>query len=143
MRIAYEQFPTLGDTIVKLLDAGHQATTSGAQHASSTEATFPALDIIRRAGPPVIRKAEIEGQVFRLLGNTEWHIREQAAEAYCSLTMSISWTEIVLYLLKESVIDSNHRHGLLKAVKAVLIRRLPLEGQEAESKLLLCDQDVS
>lgn len=124
VRIDYAKYPALVDILVKLLQSGDPAHNT----------VMPAMDIIRRAGPPNIpdspntRSVEIENLVFQHLSDSNWHDREAAAEAYCSITMSDRLELVVLGTLAQGAAGPNHRHGLLKAVLAILSRRLTLEG---------------
>lgn len=98
---------------------------------SSVESMFPALDIIRRAGPPQTHRSEIYKCVSVHLGSKVWHIREIAARTICTLLLHDAWLPAIVELIETSNNSTNRLHGGLMAVKFVLERRLTLDPNSA------------
>ncbi|KAK2626029.1 hypothetical protein QTJ16_004291 [Diplocarpon rosae] len=103
IKISYDRYPSLPETIVSLLRIG------------TGDTVLPALDFLRRAGPPSTMKDEIEDLVSGFLGHKAWQIRETAAHTLCSLTMSKSLVETVRRL----------------SVETTQGRRLPMAGTQS------------
>ncbi|CAL3968679.1 unnamed protein product [Diplocarpon coronariae] len=123
IKISYDRYPSLPETIVNLLQIG------------TGDTVLPALDFLRRAGPPSSKKDEIEGLVSGFLGHKAWQIRETAAHTLCSLTMSRSLAETIRLLSVGTTQSTNDRHGKLLAIKVVLGRRLPMAGTHSKREL--------
>ncbi|PBP27011.1 HEAT repeat protein [Diplocarpon rosae] len=123
IKISYDRYPSLPETIVSLLRIG------------TGDTVLPALDFLRRAGPPTTMKDEIEDLVSGFLGHKAWQIRETAAHTLCSLTMSKSLVETVRRLSAEITQGTNDRHGKLLAIKVILGRRLPMAGTQSPLEL--------
>ncbi|KAI0429175.1 putative death-receptor fusion protein-domain-containing protein [Xylaria sp. FL1042] len=121
IRISYHKFEALPSLLVNLLELGKKS--SGATIGTQTaEAVFPALDIIRRAGPP-------EGYIQRLhdiiswyLGSHIWHVREIAARTLCSLLLTPSWLQQIERLITHPGQTSNKLHGSLLTLRFLLER---------------------
>jgi hypothetical protein len=128
IRLSYERYPTLPDLLVKLLDTD---TSRSGYYASpvvgAVESVFPALDIIRRAGPPSSHRDEIYRCVSMHLGSKLWHVREIAARTICTLLLHQNWLQDVLSLIARCEESANCLHGTLMATKFILERRLLLD----------------
>ena len=84
-RIPWHKYEGLPDVLVKLLKMGQTPSTGLLGEGKDTaQAIFPALDIIRRAGPPEGYMDELYDAVAWYLGSNLWHVREMAARALCS-----------------------------------------------------------
>ncbi|OHW95084.1 heat repeat protein [Colletotrichum incanum] len=84
-RLQYHKYPILPNVLLNLLRSGREVmkpTTLGSTIAA--ESVFPALDIIRRAGPPDASRDELYGLVAGYLASPVWHVREMAARALLS-----------------------------------------------------------
>lgn len=141
IRLSYDRYPSLPEILVKLLDTNtsHSEATI-APIIGAVESVFPALDIIRRAGPPPTHSDEIFSLVAKHLGSRIWHIREIAARTICTLLLHENWLSIVLALIESSQQSTNQIHGTLLAVKFILERRLeldPLSATGMNSDLIL------
>ncbi|KAB8289792.1 hypothetical protein EYC80_010425 [Monilinia laxa] len=71
-KLSYEKYPELPEILLKLLDKetlGIEYTNTPA--IGSIESVFPALDIIRRAGPPIMLRNEIKEKVSIHLGSIQ------------------------------------------------------------------------
>lgn len=131
IKISYERYLSLPEMIVRLLKIG------------TGDTVLPALDFLRRTGPPSTMKAEIQELVLGFLAHRAWQIRETAAHTLCSLTMGSPVVETVKFLLLKDVHTTNGRHGTLLAVKVILQRRLPLVRPYSSSKCLPSSRFVS
>ncbi|ETS85749.1 hypothetical protein PFICI_03774 [Pestalotiopsis fici W106-1] len=122
-RVAWHKYKSLPMLLVSLLKSG-QATTSVSKEIATAESVFPALDIIRRAGPPEEFKDELYGIVAWYLGSHIWHVREIAARTLCSFLLHADWFGHVKTLLAESQSSANKLHGALLTFKFLLERLL-------------------
>ncbi|KXJ97534.1 putative death-receptor fusion protein-domain-containing protein [Microdochium bolleyi] len=120
-RIPYHKFPQLPGVLVNLLQMGQQAegVLIGSQ---SAESVFPALDIIRRAGPPEAARDDLYSLISWYLGSRIWHVREIAARTLCSFLLGPGWVQNVRELILASVTSANKLHGALMTVKFLLER---------------------
>jgi hypothetical protein len=135
LKLSYEKYPALPELLLKLLDTN----PSTSEHVtrpkiSSVESMFPALDIIRRAGPPSTNRDELYRCVSAHLGSKVWHVRELAARTICTLLLHDDWVASVAELLETSTESTNRLHGVLMALKFVLERRLSLSANSATGK---------
>lgn len=137
IKLSYDRYPTLPELLLGLL----KSNTSGSESLSATaigsvESVFPALDIIRRAGPPNLHRDEFFRYVSLHLGSKIWHVRELAARTICTLMLHQNWLSAVLKLMGDFCASTNRLHGILIAVKLILERRLELDPASATGKLL-------
>ncbi|KAI0808471.1 putative death-receptor fusion protein-domain-containing protein [Xylaria sp. FL0064] len=121
IRISYHKFEALPSLLINLLELGKQSsgTTIGTQTA---EAVFPALDIIRRAGPPEGYREKLYDIISWYLGSHIWHVREIAARTLCSLLLTPSWPQQVEALINNPDQSSNKLHGSLLTLRFLLER---------------------
>ncbi|CAK7216519.1 hypothetical protein SBRCBS47491_002858 [Sporothrix bragantina] len=148
IRISYNKYPTLPGVLLSLLKtdtAPDAAATSDRGHLqiesqqAAAESVFPALDIIRRAGPPESHRAELYDAVVPYLGSHLWHVREMAARTVCSfLVVDAGWVAGVQRLLldKSALTSANRWHGSLLAVRFVLGRVASIFGDSIPASLL-------
>lgn len=120
-KIAWHKYKNLPAVIVNLLESGQQ-TANSAKSTATAESVFPALDIIRRAGPPEEFKDLLFGLVARYLGSPIWHVREIAARTLCSFLLKPDWIQRIRELLKDSVSSANKLHGAFLTLKSLLER---------------------
>ncbi|KAL7626272.1 hypothetical protein AAE478_003042 [Parahypoxylon ruwenzoriense] len=121
VKIPYHKFKALPALLVNLLEMGQQSV--GVLIGSQTaESVFPALDIIRRAGPPEEFRDELYGMIAWYLGSSIWHVREIAARTLCSFLLKPGWLESVADLLNSSGTSANKLHGTLLTLKFLLER---------------------
>lgn len=123
MRLSYSKYPSLPGVLLSLLKTGEESLELSSQ-SGKAEAVFPALDIIRRAGPPEQHREELYGYVEEYLGSHLWHVREIAARALCSFLLRDGWVAALREVLSRSRDGANRLHGALLAVKFVLVRKL-------------------
>jgi hypothetical protein len=88
---------------------------------------FPALDIIRRAGPPELLRDQLEVSIAAYLASAVWHVREIAARTLCSCLLHERWFDSLQGLLQGALQRGdaalkNHVHGVLLAFKFVIER---------------------
>lgn len=122
-RISYSRFPALPVVLVNLLEMGQQ--TSGVLIGTQTaESVFPALDIIRRAGPPEAFREKLYDIIAWYLGSRIWHVREIAARTLCSFLLKPGWIEAIEILIADSKGSANKLHGALLTLKFLLERLL-------------------
>lgn len=123
LRVSYTKYPSLPPILLNLLQSGQLAMEPGTLTSSSaTESVFPALDIIRRAGPPESHRDELYKLIVRYLGSQQWHVREIAARTLCSFLLNESWLSSVQRLLQESRGSANRLHGTFLTLKFFLER---------------------
>lgn len=114
----------------KLLDH-----TKDAGSMNEPELVLPALDIIRRAGPPSGDTAQFLIHVTAHLGSPHWQIREMAGRALCALTMDDDVGIRVTELLRSPRDNANFRHGALHAAKCIIERRATLDPLDVARKI--------
>ncbi|KAK8081772.1 hypothetical protein PG996_000553, partial [Apiospora saccharicola] len=121
-RIAWHKYKDLPAVIVNLLELGQPSITSQQGVVVTAESVFPALDIIRRAGPPEEFKVTLFDLVASYLNSRFWHVREIAARTLCSFLLKPNWIQPVRDLLSESHSSANRVHGTLLTFKFLLER---------------------
>jgi hypothetical protein len=134
IRLSYDQYPFLPGLLLRLLDTDTNNSETSTFLIGVVESVFPALDIIRRAGPPPTHREEIYQCVVMHLGSRLWHVREIAARTICTMLLHGGWLDAVLELNKGSPMSSNRLHGVLMAVNFILERRLALDPASAICK---------
>ncbi|GAW11119.1 hypothetical protein ANO14919_004590 [Xylariales sp. No.14919] len=143
-RIPYHKYEALPLLLVNLLELGKESSsmTMGTQTA---EAVFPALDIIRRAGPPEGYIQKLYDTISWYLGSHIWHVREIAARTLCSLLLTSTWFQSIEILITSPDQTSNKLHGALLTLRFLLERLLQvMPDQLSEEKIdavyeMLCD----
>ncbi|KAK5990266.1 tRNA (32-2'-O)-methyltransferase regulator TRM732-like protein [Cladobotryum mycophilum] len=125
-RIPYHRYPNLPTVLANLLKSGHQMIASTAA-TSAAESVFPALDIIRRAGPPDLLRDEIQVHVATYLSSPVWHVREIAARTLCSCLLHERWLVVIKELFQKAFDDKtpkgqNYLHGVLLSLKFLFER---------------------
>ncbi|KAK2595751.1 hypothetical protein QQS21_006577 [Conoideocrella luteorostrata] len=132
-RIHYHRYPNLPAVLKNLLQSGHRILAESATAAaaaaggSAAESVFPALDIIRRAGPPDLLRDEIQVHVAAYLSSPVWHVREMAARTLCSCLLHKEWLADIRSIFQsvtacQSNNKQNHIHGVLLTLKFVIER---------------------
>lgn len=127
-RISYQKYETLPHVLLNLLKSGHEMMTSAASESMRAESVFPALEIIRRSGPPDALRGEIQTHIALYLASPVWHVREMAARTLCSCLLHEGWLENIRARLAEAMDSTtkpstlNHIHGVLLTLKFVLER---------------------
>ncbi|KAG9246942.1 HEAT repeat protein-like protein [Calycina marina] len=127
IKLSYDEYPTLPSLLMKLLGA----KTGGSEVSQIptiglVESVFPALDIIRRVGPPPAFRDEIFAGVAIHLSSKLWHVREIAARTLCTLMLHKDWLAALLTLVESAGESTNRLHGTLMAIRFTLERRLEL-----------------
>jgi len=120
-RISYAKYPGLPAVLLTLLQSGTDAGEVKSQQRAA-ESVFPALDVIRRAGPPEALRGELFRCVTYHLGSHLWHVREMAARAACSFLLTEEWGEALGELLKGAYSHQNELHGVLVTARFTLVR---------------------
>ncbi|KAI5928616.1 putative death-receptor fusion protein-domain-containing protein [Camillea tinctor] len=121
IRIPYHKYKALPELLVNLLELGKES--SGILLGSQTaESVFPALDIIRRAGPPEAFRARLYDIISWYLGSHIWHVREIAARTLCSFLLKSEWLMPMGALIQDSGASANKLHGALLTLKFLLER---------------------
>ncbi|PSR75256.1 putative death-receptor fusion protein-domain-containing protein [Coniella lustricola] len=125
LRLSYTKYSSLPPILLSLLRSGERAMEpSTLTQSSAAESVFPALEIIRRAGPPESHREELYRYIANYLGSRQWHVREIAARTLCSFLLNEDWAIRVKALLQQALGSVNKMHGSLLAVKFFLERRL-------------------
>ena len=125
-RISYAKYPALPAVLANLLETGRQSPEAeegvliGAR--TTAESVFPALDIVRRAGPPEAARDRLYGAIAWYLGSRIWHVRELATRTLCSFLLRPGWAARVSDLIADSRGDANRLHGALLTLKFLLER---------------------
>jgi len=128
IKLNYDEYPTLPSLLIKLLDTETTIlSTPQIPSIGVVESVFPALDIIRRAGPPPTHRDEVYRYVSTHLGSKLWHVREIAARTICTMMLHQNWLAAIIGLLEGARETTNRLHGVLMAVKFTLERRKALK----------------
>ncbi|RDW59572.1 hypothetical protein BP6252_12659 [Coleophoma cylindrospora] len=138
IRLSYDKYPALPELLLKLLDAKVDSDHTVFPSIGAVESVFPALDIIRRAGPPGTQRERIYSAVSTHLGSRVCHIRELAARTICNLMLHDDWLPAVSKLIKSCDVSANRIHGVLLAINFVLDRRLALKLDLNTGDLVQC-----
>jgi hypothetical protein len=137
IRLAYERYPALPEILLSLMATQTtQPMARASPQIGAVESVFPALDIIRRAGPPKRLREEIHACIKSHLGSSIWHVRDIAARTICTLLLDERWLEGLTELLETCSNSSNQVHGVLLATKYLLERRLELNPLTASGRCL-------
>ncbi|KAK0736952.1 putative death-receptor fusion protein-domain-containing protein [Apiosordaria backusii] len=131
VRISYNKYPELPDIVLGLLQADD--VDAGLANSAAAEAVFPALDIIRRAGPPEEHRDELRKRIENYLGSKIWHVREIAARTLCSFLLREDWVSEIGKLLEQAGTSSNRLHGALLTARFVIERKSDL-GNDLKSE---------
>ena len=137
-KIHYHRYSNLPEVLVKLLQSGQDMVAS--VNASAAESVFPALDIIRRAGPPEVLREELQSNIVKYLSSPVWHVREMAARTLCSCLLHDGWLVEMQKVVQGGLSDAsvnrqNHMHGALLSLKIVIERKGELSPSNLLSKL--------
>ncbi|TLS28946.1 hypothetical protein PpBr36_00562 [Pyricularia pennisetigena] len=116
IRISYVKYSTLAGILVSLLQSGQEAHDTESQRRAA-ESVFPALDIIRRAGPPDSHRAQLYSLVSDYLASHLWHVREIAARTLSSFLVSMDHMREISSLLEKAKLSANRLHGTLLTIK--------------------------
>ncbi|KAI1502258.1 putative death-receptor fusion protein-domain-containing protein [Biscogniauxia marginata] len=123
IRIPYHKYKALPELLVNLLELG-KGSSGIVLGTQTAESVFPALDIIRRAGPPEEFRERLYDIITWYLGSHIWHVREIAARTLCSFLLKPEWLESVGTLILDSGTSANKLHGALLTLKFLLERLL-------------------
>ncbi|KAK4227671.1 thyroid adenoma-associated protein [Podospora fimiseda] len=142
VRISYNKYPTLPGVILGLLKSVSIDENVGqVLNSAAAEAVFPALDIIRRAGPPEENRDELREHIETYLGSRIWHVREIAARTLCSFLLQTEWASEIGKLLSRCGHSMNQFHGTLLTARFVIERKadlgFDLKSDSASIHLLL------
>jgi hypothetical protein len=128
IRLFYERYPALPELLLRILSSeSEQESSASFPGIGNVESVFPALDIIRRAGPPERLRDEIYICVSNHLASKIWHVRDIAARTICTLLLHDSWLPATVNLIETCGKLANQHHGILMSIKYLLERRLELK----------------
>ncbi|KAL1891138.1 hypothetical protein Cpir12675_005073 [Ceratocystis pirilliformis] len=132
LRIQYDKYQSVPPLLLQLLKEGSSKLKLNPTMASAAEAVFPALDIIRRAGPPKEIRDGAQKYIAEYLDSPVWHVREIAACALCSCLLHGDWMSEISILLDKAFADisrngHNYIHGVLLAFGCVLQRHCEVQ----------------
>ena len=139
-RIHYHKHPDLPGVLIELLRAGQEGEIGpGLGNTRGAESVFPALDIIRRAGPPDSQvRVELQDLITSFLANPVWHVREMAARTLCSCLLHGEWLDIVESIMRRALATegekNNKLHGAYLALKHVLEKMAEVMPHEIEGE---------
>lgn len=128
IRISYGRYPTLPGVLLSLLRPGQTEALDSEAEPTAAEAVFPALDIIRRAGPPEHLRERLYDCVVNYLSSRLWHVREMAARTICSFLLRSDWVAAIEVLIDESRGCANRLQGSLLTARYILERKMELSG---------------
>lgn len=134
VRLSYEKYSALPEILLNLLRVDTESLSFKTPTIGTVESVFPALDIIRRAGPPEMRRDEIYHCVLSHLGSNVWHVRDIASRTIATLLLHNNWLADALELLESCTNSLNRQHGTLLSLKYVLERHLDLDSVNIISK---------
>lgn len=139
VRIPYIKYDALPAILVDLLrprsDHGE-----GEKENMTAETVFPALDIVRRAGPPQKFRGELYEYTAFYLGSHLWRVRDIAARTLCSFLLSEERSNSLGTFLAERNASANRIHGTLILVAAMVGRIGHLEHSGVSGKSLSASQ---
>jgi hypothetical protein len=123
-RVSYYKYPTLPNTLLAMLESG-LATMATTTTTVGAESVFPALDFIRRAGPPDELRDELYLHIVKYLRNPAWHVREIAARTLCSCLLDEQWLQALEKIIHDSekaaaAQRTNTVHGAFRTLKFVV-----------------------
>lgn len=133
IRISYERYPTLPDLLLRLLGTDINVTVEAKE-------VFPALEFLRRVGPPeertMLREQFFAGVVIHLDSET-WDVRDLAARTACTFLLADDWKPVIDDLLQFFRTSTNGLHGVILLIKYLLRRRkdlaIPTETAQLET----------
>lgn len=140
-RIRYHRYPNLPQVLLNLLSEGRGSLD--AAETGTVESVFPALDMIRRAGPPDHLRFELQLHISKYLASSVWHMREMAARTLCSCLLNDQWIiavqDLWKYVLQGSTgRRSNHAQGVLMTAKFVFERLAAVAPERVKGMSLVC-----
>jgi hypothetical protein len=124
-RFSYSNYPNLIGILASILDkkgspTDKQVDGTASQALLTTEAVFPALQILQQAPPPETYRNAIHNSVLRLSKSTQWHLRDMAARTLASLLRPAERLEMVMILFTTRETSLNAAHGTLLCLKHIL-----------------------
>lgn len=137
-RLHYGRYPSLAPVLLGLLKSG-RAMIRELTTIAAAEAVFPALDIVRRAGPPAALRDELQMYIADYLASPAWHVREIAARTLCSCMLHSEWLDALRSLLVRndtagSASEKNRFHGALMTSKFLVERLAEVMPDELTGK---------
>ncbi len=133
-KLSYDRYPGLPQLLIRQLGGNVMGEKSNHNNNGNTassmspELVFPALDILHRAGPPVIERENICHLVKQQMGSKIWNIREMAARTMCSFVSKKEYLSLCAELLdSESIRTNNMWHGILMCVKLLIERHFKFD----------------
>lgn len=113
VQFSYQEYPNLLEIILNMLsprDMGLEASES------AIECVFPGLKIIQRFPPPKTSKTEFQRLIIRLLGSSQWSVRNMAARTFARLIETEDRLQTILRCLENDADGTNQIHGNLLCV---------------------------
>ena len=116
-------------------------------NSAGADAVFPALDIIRRAGPPDEFRDDLYEQIVKYLHSSVWHVREMAARTLCSCLLHDGWIEAIKEIVQGAQSDSsknrlNSLHGCLLVLRFTIEKLADVMPLQLASKLTPSPKDL-
>jgi hypothetical protein len=143
-RISYDKYSSLSSLLPRLLQEqpGEESRTSsqpnlGLEH--SVQMVFPALDLLRRAGPPRELYDELKALVLNQLSNPVWHIRDLAARTYATFVSldgnatPDSTVQELRHLGPANCRSQNGIHGRLLAIRYI-VEKVDSAGSHGDTR---------
>lgn len=133
LRISYSKYNNLPAILVDLLRQEKDSQNPGSMGVTA-ESVFPALDIVRRAGPPEIFRETLYEHISAYLGSPTWRVRELAARTVCSFLLNDDEDTALNALLSETSVETNRIHGTLMLIAAIIERQRDLVQGENDGE---------
>jgi hypothetical protein len=158
VRVSYDRYPGLGVLLSQLLSTtisedaiiSDDNTTSDSimipddetPPTNTENGVFPALDFLRRVGPPAHHYDEIFEKIKIHIASPIWAVREIAAKGITGFLVHRQKGQdsgaVMANLIKWGfVYDINSSHGVLRAIKYSIDRRLELKVSATRGMALL------
>lgn len=142
-KISYEKYSSLAQLLPRLLGSHSpsvQMTAPNLSLTNSVQMVFPALDLLRRAGPPKQGFDTLKEMVFDLLAHPVWHIRDLAARTYCTFVNFDDLNLETRRLMQHPEQSQNGLHGRCLAIRYMVEKAIHMHATATRRE---CDLEVS
>lgn len=134
IRISYDRYPKLPELLIRLLSS--EITDS-----ADAKEVFPALEFLRRVGPPEKDRAQFREKFFahviQHLNCSTWDVRDLAARTACTFLLDDDWVTTVVELLNPNQTSSNGLQGILLLIKYLMQKRYDLDKETTTGRYTL------
>lgn len=124
IRISYDRYPKLPELLLRLLSSDIKDSTDAKE-------IFPALEFVRRVGPPEKDRTQFREKFFahviKHLNCSTWDVRDLAARTACTFLLDDDWVTTIVELLNANQSSTNWLHGVLLLIKYLMQKRHDLD----------------